>query len=748
MADTVPPSRLARTAACVRHGVSALCLIALTFLLYLPLLHAAFAYDDTTTIVANRLIDSFSFQTVARLFGGFHLNDYYPVFYLSLMLDRRLWNMNPSGFHLTNLFLHAVNVLLVYALAIRLAARTTAPSDNARPALSSWLLAMIAALLFAIHPNHVEPVAWLTGRKVLLAGMWGLLAVHAYLTGLTDDRRRWPAVAAAILCAALACMSNVYAMVVPVLIVVVDRNVTKRTWLRASWINWPLALVSAGAVVMKLLSRIGGVARPSQFDSKTEWLCTTVALYWTNLRSLFAPYGRNVLYPSEVVHAPAELAFQLGAGAILATLVLLWIVRKRGLWNIGLMWFLLALLPTSQLARHHIFRADRYLYFPGIGACLLAGLIVATLWAWSRRWPWRLLLIALCLVVLTTLARASRARTHDWTDDETLWTASLAQNEQNADAHQSLGCMLMRRGKPQDALDHLRRAVDLRPGHVDAHNTLCSLLLQMNRPEEAVNEGKLAVEIRPDLPEAKFNLARALMATGDYALALQQFRRGLEQKPTDIGARYYLARTLSAMGRTQDAVDAYQHALALNDGYVEARYALALALIQLDRNDQAQRELTRLVTDHPDFGQAYCRLAELAVKRRDDRAAVEWCRKGIQAQPALAEPRNNLAWLLATSPDPDCRNGAEALALAKPLTEGPGQTDPAAWDTLAAAYAELGEFNQAVHAAQRAIELAENQNNPALTNRIRPRLDLYRASRPYRQPPTTTPSIPPPTSSF
>lgn len=743
-ADSATPSRGRILRAVAGHVCLILLLLAVTAVVMSPTLSAAFVYDDWTTILGNRLIDHLSLDGLAKMFGGFHLHDYYPVFYLSLAVDRSIWEMQPTGFHLTNILLHGVNVLLVYALVFRIAGRAEAGQDY-RPPSGRWLIAATAGLLFAVHPNHVEPVAWLTGRKVLLAGAFGLLAVHAYLGALTDDRRRGSLLAVSVLSTALACMSNVYAIVVPALIVLIDHAFARRGWLRAAWINWPFWLIGFGAVALKVLSRMEGVAKASQFGNRTEWLLTTVSLYWDNVRSMFAPAGRNALYLNEVIDSPADAAFQFGLAAAVITAALILLLRRRRLWSVGLLWFVLALAPTSQLARHHIFRADRYLYLPGIGACLLAGLVMAGMWGGSRRLIWRLPLAIASLVVLLTFAHASRVRARDWRNDETLWQSSLALEERNADAHQSLACALMRRGALAEALQHLERCVELNPGHPDAHNTLCALLMRMGRLDPAVRHGRLTVEVRPDHAEGRFTLARALMQRRDHAEALIQWREGLARKPTDVGARFYHAETLAALGRLDDAVGEYERALAINDDYVEARYGLALALIRQGRFDDARRMLSLTVAHHPEFAEAHAQLARLAVRRDDYVEAIARYRRAIETRPDLPGPRVDLARLLTTCPRAELRDGAQAVALLEPLLEGAHRDNPAVWDALAAAHAEAGRLDQAVRAARKAVALADQAGQHDLARTIADRLARYAASRPTTEqtgPAATRPTRP------
>jgi tetratricopeptide (TPR) repeat protein len=522
--------------------------------------------------------------------------------------------------------------------------------------------------------------------------------------------------------------------VVPALIVLCDRCLAAQTWRRAAWRNLPFVAISLGAIVLKVASRTGGASKTSQFGSRLDWLATTIVTYGQNVGSLFTSMGRNVLYVNEPIRSLSDPRFLGGVAALIVTLVLLVAFRGRRLWIFALLWFLFALIPTSQVARHHIVRADRYLYLPGIGACLMGGLTFAWMWGWSRRILWK---IPVCLVGLLIAARfavGSQIRAFDWCDDATLWTSSLAQDERNSEAHHSLGGSLMRQGKTEEALRHLHRAIEVQPNHPEAHNTLGALLLTLGRTDEAIAEASRAVEVRPDYPEARFNLARACQSRGRLDQAAEAYRAGLSQRPEDIGAWYYLGQTLVLQGRLAEAIRAYERALSLNATYVEARYGLALALIRSSQADRARDELTTLVRSQPEFAEAHCRLADLARRRRDYADAAACYRAAIAARPGLREPRIALARLLATCPQADVRNGAEAVSIARPLSEGPGLNDPQAWDVLAAALAESGDFAGAVDAARRAANLAAATGRGDLTADIRSRLERYRAGRPCREP--------------
>ncbi len=700
-----------------------------------PTLYCGYVYDDHVTVL-DPALKPLSLELLARLFSGIHMQDYYPVFYASLAIDRYLWAGKPFGLHLTNLVLHLINVLLVYALAVRLV-RRTAQRDDGSWRLGAWGIATVAALLFAVHPNHVEPVAWVSGRKVLFAAMWGLAAVHLYLFALRDGRRHLLGQIGAVACTALACMSNVYAVVVPAFIVLTDRLCSDRGWLKAGWVSWPHGVVAAGAVVAKVTSRSGGVDRESPFSGWLDWAGTVLSVYGKNVVSLLSPTRRNILYPNEIVSSPASGWALLGLFMVIVLVLFIRAGRQRPLLWFAAWWWLLALVPTTQLARHHILRADRYLYIPGVGACLLAGLATVGLWRWAVRSRWRLIPASLVSILACSLASglslSSRFRTTDWFDDETLWRASIEVDEANPDAHHSLGCMLMRKGKLEDALQHLRRSIELNPRHVDAHNTLSVLMLKLDRPEQAVENGRLAVEIRPELAEAKFNLARALMAADHYGLALDQWQRGLEQKPDDLGARFYLAQTLLKLGRSQQAIEAYRRVLRAEPDYAQARLGLARAKQQIDQVDGAEAELRQLLSDTPDHPEARALLGDLMLRRKSYDAAAKQYRQAIAAQEDYLPARIALAWLLATCPDPDLRDGKQAVALLEPyVADGTGTDNLPLLRALAAAYAETGRFEKAVETEAKATEQARRSGRTDLAEACHRRLTAYRAGKTVR----------------
>ncbi len=728
----VPVSALRRLIAAAAHLAVVLTLVVLATYVFLPTLAAGFVYDDVMTVVSNHLIDRLSWDTLAQLFSGFHLNDYYPVFYTSLAIDRAIWGFKPNGYHLTNLLIHAVNAVLVYALVLRMVRRVAGTHGQGVGSGGRWV-AVLAAVAFVVHPNHVEAVAWVSGRKVLLATFFGLLAVHACIEGPGGRGRRWLSLAAGLLCTILACMSNVYALVVPALIVLCDRYVGGRSWHKAVWRNVPFIVVAGGAVALKMLSRIGGVTRPGQFTSREDWLLTTVAIYGRNVLSLFTTQERNVLYANQTVDSITSPAFLGGLLAVVVTLILLRRLRHRPLWMTGLLWFILALGPTSQLARHHILRADRYLYLPGIGACLLAGLLAAGLWRWSGRWLWRVTLGLVFLVVAVRWTSASRGRTFDWKDDASLWAASLRQDERNADAHQSLGTALMRAGALDEALRHLRRAIELNPRQADAYNTMSALMIQLNRLPEAVDAGAKAVACRPGFAEAQFNYGLALTMVGRYEDAIRQFQEGLVSAPGDLGAYYHMGEAFRRMSRFDEAIRAFEKALSLNGRYIEARYALAMSLAAKGQTDRARQEWEACVTAQPEFAEAHCRLAELILAKGEYANAIARYRTAVAARPDLIEPRNNLAWILATCPRDGLRNSAEALDVLKALPETVTRDNARLWDTFGAIYAEMGRFGEALSAARKAADLARRSDQQDLARQIDQRISLYATSRPYRE---------------
>ena len=287
-------------------------------------------------------------------------------------------------------------------------------------------------------------------------------------------------------------------------------------------------------------------------------------------------------------------------------------------------------------------------------------------------------------------------------------------------------------GRRDEATDRLRRALDIAPGSPDANNDLGVLLAGRSEFDAAIRHYRLALESRPDWAQAESNLGVALASLGRLDEAIEHYRRAAQNSPDWPEIRLNLGNALADRDRPADAVEAFRHALRLRPDYADAHDHLAIVLARLEHRDEAIKHWERALQIDPGRQVTRSRLAgALAGAGRYERA-IATLRDGLRRSPDDLAAANNLVWLLATCPRADLRRGEEAVALGERICRTAGTQRSAMLDSLAAAYAETGQFARAVETAGQALELARCEDDASRAASLRARLELYRRGRPFR----------------
>jgi tetratricopeptide (TPR) repeat protein len=334
------------------------------------------------------------------------------------------------------------------------------------------------------------------------------------------------------------------------------------------------------------------------------------------------------------------------------------------------------------------------------------------------------------------------------------------------EAQSNLAIALAGAGHPNEAIEHFKLAIEANPAYAEAHSNLGHVLAEQGRIPEAIEEYEKALSVNPDYAEAHNNLGFALASAGKINEAIEQYNLALKSDPKYAHAYNNLGLVLAMQGKVDDAIGQFQKAIELDPEYGAAEGNLGHALEEKNHLDEAIEHLTRALTIGPEsavvennlglalaekgqvddsiphFKRAILlspRMAEahaylgtaMVMKGNRAEARAEW-RAALQSEPNNVRVLNDLAWLLSTAPDPALRSGAEAVRLASHGVELTHQQDPMLLGTLAAAFAEAGDFSQAVATEQRAAELASNQRNAQLTTLLESRLALFQQHMPIR----------------
>ncbi|MDO8476475.1 MAG: tetratricopeptide repeat protein [Candidatus Rokubacteria bacterium] len=553
-------------------------------MVFLPALANGFIdWDDGSLLLRNPWYRGLGPSNLAWMFTTVLMGHWMPVNWLSFGLDYLLWGMNPAGYHLTNVLLHAAGVVVFFCVARAL----LRPALPARPASDPWLSmgALVAALAFGIHPLRVESVAWVTERRDVLSGLFYLLAVWAYLRYIA--RRAKSAYWAALGCFALALMSKSITASLPGLLVLLDIYPLRRLGGAAGWLTpaarrvWleklPFAaLAVAGAAVAVRAIAVGGGLTPLGVLGLPARAALSLYALGFYLAKLLWPTSLSPLYELALPVRPLEARIVLSALGVVAVTGAALLLRRR--WPAFLAaWaaFALTLLPVLGIAHNgYQAAADRYTYLACLGFAALAGGAVAV---WRRRALWPAALGLLALAALTWM------QVPVWRSDESLWRRAVELEPGSGVARSNLGAALTAERRYADAVAELERAVALRPGYAEAWNNLGLAWAQQGRPAEAAEGFRRAVAVRPRFAEAWNNLGVALAVQGRRDEALSHFREALRPNPDYAEARNNLGLALAQEGKLREAAEQFMRAVELNPEWIDARRNL----------EQAQRLLGR-----------------------------------------------------------------------------------------------------------------------------------------------------------
>jgi len=800
-------------------AVAAAVLAAVVLAIFLPIVSFQFThYDDDKQVIENLYIRSLRPGNVWWIFTHFCITSYYPVRLLSFAVDHHFWGLDPTGYHLTNVLLHAANVLMVFWLLLRIKEKGPGPLKALR-VLDPFLFAAVAAAIFAIHPVVVEPVAWIPGREELLMTLFALLCLHFHRSAHLANERGEPdagapghiprrsrvglenrvglgnllglgyhALAAAA-CAAAA-MSNAVGVAAATLVLAYDVAVARpkgrRAVIAAAAGELPLWAVGIGAVIVKEISESMPLAvasaKMAASVAQLPWQHRAAIIldgFRLNVLSLVRPQDLTPFYPRSGPESVLSLGPMIGLALGLASLAAIWFLRRERTALLGVLWFLVALAPTSQIIPHHIFRADRFLYLPLAGLVLAVGAGLAYLAARKEKGPGPLkssrvldpflFAAGLSLAAVAALTVVTLRQVPLWKDGLTIFGHAALVTPDNTDAHHalgtvlsqadrtdeaiteyreairldpasavalhSLGCALVTKGNAAEAIRAFEDALRVGPDSAETHNNLGVAWLAAGNIEEAVRQYREALRLQPDNADAWNNLGVAAYRNGDAPEAVRCFREAIRLNPSRAESYRDLGLALIRQGDLPGALRAYEDMLRLRPADPEAHYGYAMALARLGRLDEAERSLRKAIEVGPRFAQAYDRLGLVLLRRGDFAGAAARFEQAVRLSPNEPRPIKNLARLLATCPEGALRSGPRAVALAEQAWRMTGSRDPDCLDTLAAAYAEAGRFDEAVAAAQKVIAMAEETHRPELIEVARKRLALYQSRMPLREGP-------------
>jgi len=733
--------------------------------------------DDDKYVYENRHVRSgLTADGVVWAFTTLWASNWHPLTWLSHMLDCEWFGLNAGYHHLVNVFLHILNSTLLFLILRRMTGAV-------------WRSGMVAAL-FALHPLHVESVAWISERKDVLSTLFFLLTLWAY--GGYARHPSWPRYGAVFGCLALGLMAKPMLVTVPFVLLLLDywplgrlpfqENMeptgpgaippemkTGRTSSVPALLaeKVPLfALAAASSLVTFVAQQRGGATSLTYTVPLSSRIANALVTYVAYMGKMFWPTHLAVLYPYRQTLTAGRWALAGLALAGISALVV-WAARRRPYLPVGWFWYLGTLVPVIGLVQvGEQSMADRYTYVP------LIGLFMMTVWgsadlAAGRRYR-QIGLGVFAGMVLVGCVVGTWFQVRLWQSEVTLFQHALRVTRGSALAHNNLGLALSEQEEREAAIRHYREAIRIDPTYAKGHVNLAVALMEQGAPREAIRHAREAVRLRPHMAKAHLNLGFVLDRQGEQTQAAAHYQEALRIDPHYATAHYNLGGLLHRQGKLDQAAAHYGEALRIDPGYVEAYNNLGILRMQEGRLEEAVDNYQKALRLAPlnaetlynlgvvlarqgDLDEAIFRFREavrldpgrsafhtslaLALATRGGlEEAIDHYREAIRLNPEDPGPRNNLAWIESTHPNPEFRNGPEAVGLAERACESSQDGNPAFLDTLAAAYAEAGRFPEAVTTLAEAILQAESRGMEDFIRESTVRLEGYKAGRPYREP--------------
>jgi len=640
-----------------------LLLFGLVFWTFLPSLTGDFIeYDDFAYVTGNSHLD-LTPGNLARPLIHWEAAYWHPLTMWSLMLDHRLYGLNPWGYHLTNVLLHAVNTVLAFLVLYRMTG-------------ALWRSLLVAGL-FGLHPQRVESVAWISERKDVLSVLFWMLALGAYTRyAQCAASDRWPATrtaaagapasflsrvtcppprfySLALLFFALGLMSKPMVVTLPFVLLLLDY------WPLARWSRQnlrglveekiPFFLLSAVFCVVTyfaqkyggMLKELASVSAPLPFVARLD---NALVAYGRYLGNLFWPVNLCAFYPHPG-HWPAKPVVLAGL-LILGLSGFAWVVRRR--WPhclVGWLWYLGALVPVIGLVQvGSQSMADRFSYIPSIGILIV---LVWSVHHLTKRWPHQGILLGVA-GGLTVLAGSALTR-HEmvyWQDGVSLWRRAAAVTENNYDAYNRLGRALYSQKHYAEAARALQEAVRLNPGLAEAYCSLGQAFAAEGRMDEAIAACQKALEVRPGYVTAHNNLADFLIRAGRLDEAMVHCRRAVEIEPDGVTSLNNLGNALSLEGHFAEALVPLQRAQSLQPDNHLIQVNLGSVLFRMGRLDEAIQDFRLALKSEPDNAQAHNNLGGALLSKGQAAEAVDEFQQAVRLQPGRFEAHRNLGHAL------------------------------------------------------------------------------------------------------
>ncbi len=684
-------------------------IIAAALVAYEPIRHNSFVtYDDASYIINNPQVTSgITLKSLGEAFTKPHFFMWHPLTTISHMLDYQLFGLNPAGHHFTSLLLHILNALLLFWILNSLTG-------------TIWLSAFIAGV-FALHPVQVESVAWAAERKTVLSGLFWLLTTAAYIRYAKQPGfGRYLVV---LLVFGLCIMTKPVVVTLPFALLLLDYWPLERiggpgfaeglrrgkqraegasqkvSAIRLIIDKIPLLGMSAFLSVMTFVAQKQGGVVPTLERMPLDYRVANMFLsYIRYIGKLIWPSGLAVCYPHPHMTVSNYWVLICAVLFILLSIFSIYICRRKKYAAVGWLWYVGTLVPVIGLVQSGAqAMANRYMYIPMLGLLIIVGWAVKD---YIEKQPRaKIAAIILGAAVLSSLLVLTRTQVRHWQNSLTLFGYTLNVTGDNPVAENSYGCALFEENRLKEAEQHLSKAVRLAPAFVTAITNLAKVYMEQGRYNEAVASLYEVIKHNEATADTYYNMATVLGIQKKYDEAIKYFKKALELNPNDPDTHKRMGIVLLVAGKNNEAIAYLNESLRISGSQVEV---------------------------YTNLGTAYSQLGQY------ETAIQNWAR-ALELQPNSVDVLNNMGWVFATCGDITAEKANQAIAYARRACELTGYNNAEYLDTLGAASAAAGKFEEAKAIAGKALSIAKANGQEKLAGEIENRIKLYEAGQPYRQ---------------
>lgn len=592
--------------------------------------HDFVSFDDPQYVTENVHVKAgLTWSGVRWAFTTGEAGNWHPLAWISHMLDVQVFGVHAGAHHVTNLVLHIANSLLLFGLLWRM---TGALGRSA-----------FVGAMFALHPIHVESVAWISERKDVLSTLFWFLGVWAYTDYVRV--RTWTRYALVFVFLALGLMSKPMLVTFPFALLLLDywpfeRPLGRRLILE----KIPLfVLVAASSVVTFAAQSRGGAVSALAALPLTSRLANAIVAYVGYIEKILWPTRLAVLYPYS-----REFGWRLG----LAVVVLIGITafaiaaRRHRYVLVGWLWYLGTLVPVIGLVQVGVqSMADRYTYVPSIGLFMIVAWGVPDLVGNFR--PRRVVMLAAAATAIVVCAITAHIQVQYWRDSLTLWEHAAQVSPSDPHVETALGSVLSEKGNIAQAEALFTDALQREPQFAEAHNKLGVALADQGRLAEAVPHYEAALRSKPSLAEARYNLGNALAAEGKPSEAIVQYHEALRLRPDDAATHNGLGSALDDEGHLDDAIAEYLQAIRLNSQFADAHNNLGAARAKQGKNDEAILEFLEALKINPDHADAHYNVAVMLNAKGRTAEAIQHLQEALRVKPNHSGARQALQMITA-----------------------------------------------------------------------------------------------------